>query len=386
MAASVLGSPKPATGSPIKIGLFNAEGGSVLDLPNIGDSAVAAADYANNYLGGLSGHRIEVVRCADKVDGVSATNCGNQFASDGVAAVVIGLGAQTDMMIPPVKKAGIPYFGTGVNSPLETSTPGLFFLTAGITGDIAAMAGYSKEKGYKKVAILTLQNPQALNTINLLKPKFASRGITVSETIVPQGTPDATPQVTAGLANKPDAVVVIADPTTCQSLFAGLQTAGFTGGKMIIDACLSSSMIQAIGSSGINGTAVFSGTATYAPGNESNLYNAVMSKYYPSDSKVGATYNGYVSMLGLIRAVNASGTKSVPTPSTIQSALKSSKNVPEPLGNGKTFGCGVSALAGNSVVKSTICSPYIFVSKMKGTNYGTSYQSINLKTIFQSAG
>src|SRR5215218_9900739 len=87
---SVLGEENAATGTPIKIGLYNVEGGSAVSLPQVGDAAEAAVEYANAYLGGIGGHEIEVVRCGDKADGASAAACGNQFVQEGVVAVVAG--------------------------------------------------------------------------------------------------------------------------------------------------------------------------------------------------------------------------------------------------------------------------------------------------------
>jgi len=57
-----------------------------VSIPEIGDAAEATAKYANDYLGGVGGHPIQIVRCADKADGASATACANQFVQDVRAA------------------------------------------------------------------------------------------------------------------------------------------------------------------------------------------------------------------------------------------------------------------------------------------------------------
>jgi hypothetical protein len=36
-----------------------------------------------------------------------------------------------------------------------------------------------------------------------------------------------------------------------------------------------------------------------------------------------------------------------------------------------------------SIIKSIICSPYIFVSEMQGSTYGTHYQAIDLSTVLK---
>ena len=118
---SVLGESNPATGSVVKVGLYNVEGGSRVSLPQIGDAAVAAVDYANEYLGGLAGHEIEVVRCADKADGASAAACANTFVQEGVVAVVTGQPAVTDQLVPVIQGAGIPYVGSSPSGPADRS-------------------------------------------------------------------------------------------------------------------------------------------------------------------------------------------------------------------------------------------------------------------------
>src|SRR4051794_41888289 len=86
----LLGPAEPATGSPVRIGLFNVEDNPLADLRSTGDAAAAAAAYANDHLGGLAGHRIEVVRCADKVDEAAAAACADQVLPAGGAGGVGG--------------------------------------------------------------------------------------------------------------------------------------------------------------------------------------------------------------------------------------------------------------------------------------------------------
>lgn len=164
-AADPLGDPNAAAGDPIKIGLFNVEGGSVVSQPALGDAAVAAADYANDYLGGLAGRPIEVVRCADKNDGASATACANQFVEEGVAAVVAAQPAQADLLLPTLVGAGIPYVGVSPVASAEVTTPEPFFFAAGFLGTLSAWAGYAQEQGWKSFAIFLVDTPAAVGAV-----------------------------------------------------------------------------------------------------------------------------------------------------------------------------------------------------------------------------
>ena len=99
---------KKATGTPVKIGLINNEGSSPVAEPSTGDAAVAAADYANAELGGIGGHPIQVIRCAENEDVASATACANEMVQDNVAAVDIGTTGLGNTIVPIITKAGHP--------------------------------------------------------------------------------------------------------------------------------------------------------------------------------------------------------------------------------------------------------------------------------------
>src|SRR3954452_11507424 len=334
--SAVLGDKKAATGTPVKIGLLNVEGGSAVSEPEIGDSAQAAADYANDYLGGLDGHKIEVVRCGDKADGASAAACANQFVQDGVAAVVVGQAATADTFVPVVQGAGIPYFGASPAAASELADDNAYFVSSGFLGLLAAEAVYSKQQGYKTVTMFGAENPQLVSAVNAVgKPLFQGQGVTLDLVTVPQGTADATSQVTAGTTSKPDAVSVVADATVCQSVLTALNTVGSTVPKYVNSASVAQSVLDGVGEAGIDGSVLFtSGDTNNADQEETALYMAVMQQYAPDVDIHGIAANGYLAMLGLVRAVNTTGLSGDPTPESVAAAIKGAKDVPLPIGDG----------------------------------------------------
>src|SRR5271165_6232657 len=68
--SSVFGTPKKATGTPYVFGMINDETGAVT-FPEARQGAIAAANYVNNYLGGINGHPIVIDNCTG--DGTPAT-------------------------------------------------------------------------------------------------------------------------------------------------------------------------------------------------------------------------------------------------------------------------------------------------------------------------
>jgi branched-chain amino acid transport system substrate-binding protein len=381
---SVLGPDQKATGTPVKIGLFNVEGGSRVSQPQIGDSAEAAVKYANDHLGGLNGHVIEVVRCGDKADGASAAACGNTFVQDKVAAVVAGQPATADQIVPVVTGAGIPWVGSSPSAASEITSQDSFFFGSGFFGTLAAYAQYSKDKGFKTVTMFGADNPALVASVNAIgKPLFAKVGTDFALVTIPQGTADSTSQIQAGLTRKPDAVIAVADNTVCQSILSALQTSGSTVPKMVNSSCVAQSVIDALGDSGINGSILFSTGDPSGDNQEANLYKAVMGQYAPETEATGITPTGYLSMLGFIRAVNA-GAKApgadVTTAAGAEAALKAAVDVPLPIGDGTTFSCDKSAIP-TTLVRSTICTSSVFASTYAGSTPGP-YSTIDIAQIF----
>jgi branched-chain amino acid transport system substrate-binding protein len=374
----VLGAKQVASGTPVKIGLFNAEGGSAVAFPEIGDAAVAAFNYANDYQGGLAGHRIEVVRCADKNDGASASACANQFVSEKVVGVVAGLPLNPDLVVPTVLAQGIPYVGDVPASPTELTSSETFFLSTGGIGSFKVWAQYAKQHGYQHVGIFTLDVPSAIGALQAIaKPAFDAAGIQFDVTPIPAGTSDATSQIESGLAKHPDVVALAADSTLCQSILTALQTAGNTLPVMGAGPCESQSVIQAVGADGLNGMINFELGDGVSNDKEAVLYRAIMAKYAPDIDPGGFTNVGYLSALGFVRAANAGGLTGDPTPAAVKAAIGNAKNVPLPVGRGETFSCDHSSWGADPLIKATICNTKLFQTTLDGTKERTDFTTFD---------
>jgi branched-chain amino acid transport system substrate-binding protein len=328
---------KKATGTPVKIGLINNEGSSPVAEPSTGDAAVAAADYANAELGGIGGHPIQVIRCAENEDVASATACANEMVQDNVAAVDIGTTGLGNTIVPIITKAGIPYVSATGSSSDELTTPGTFMWTGGFPADLGGMAKLAGQHGYKKVTAFVIDAPSALaGAKEIGTPAFKAAGVALSIEAVPDAVADATPQVTAGLGGQPGAVAIVADASTCTSVLQALSTVDPGIPVYANTSCLNSSTLTALGSA-MNGVKIFGRSDTQSNNPEAELYRYVMAKYYPSANPSGDSVTGYQGMLGLVRAT-ASLTGD-PTPASITTAIKAAANVPLPAGAGLTFTC-----------------------------------------------
>jgi branched-chain amino acid transport system substrate-binding protein len=335
---------KKATGTPVKIGLINNEGSSPVAEPTTGDAAVAAADYANDELGGIAGHPIQVDRCSENEDTASATACANKMVQDNVAAVVIGTTGFGNTMVPIITKAGIPYVSATGSSSAELTTPGTFMWTGGFPADLGGMAKYAAQQGIKKVTAYVINSPAALEGAQAVgAPLFKAAGVGFTIEPVPFGVADATSQVTAGLAGKPGGAAIVADAGTCTSILKALNTVSPGLPTMGNTSCLNTSTLTALGSA-MNGVKIMGRSDTQSGNAEAQLYRYVMAKYYPADSPSGDAVTGYQGMLGLVRALST--LTGDPTAATITAGIKAAANVPLPAGAGLTFTCNGKAMAG----------------------------------------
>ncbi|WP_018501839.1 ABC transporter substrate-binding protein [Parafrankia discariae] len=341
---------KAASGDPVKIGLLNTEGGPALSDPEIGDAAVAAAEYANAHLGGIAGHPIEIDRCGILEDVASSVKCANQMVEDKVAAVVVTTTGFGESIVPIITKAGIPYVSVAGASSGEFTSKNAFMWTGGFAATLSAMATYSAEQGYKKVAAFVTDVPAATGgAAKIGVPAFKAAGVEFTVVPVTPGTADATPQVTSGLAGKPDAAILIFNSTGCTTALQALSVVNPTIPKLGITGCLDPATVDAVGDA-IEGAKIFGVSSVETDDPEAQLYRTVMAKYAPKASISGYTPVGYQGMLGLIRAT-ADLTGSV-TSGSILAALAQAKDVPLPAGTGITFTCDGKQLPGLT----TVCS------------------------------
>jgi branched-chain amino acid transport system substrate-binding protein len=333
---------KKATGTPVKVGLINNEGSSPEAEPSVGDAAEAAADYANAELGGIGGHPITVTRCSENEDTASATTCANQMVQDNVDVVVIGSTGLGASMVPIITKAGIPYVSVIGSAAQELTTPGTFMWSGGYEATLTGAAKYAARHGYKKVTAFVVNVPSAIAGAHQLGvPDFKAQGVSLTVAGVPSAVPDATSQVTAGLASSPDAALIIADEGTCTSVLKALNVVNPTLPAMGISSCLTTSATQALGNA-MNGVKIFGPSAPQADDAEAKLYQYVMAKWAPKADPTGYTVTGYQSMLGLIRA--ATTLKGAATPASITAAIKAAKNVQLPAAAGLKYTCNGKAL------------------------------------------
>jgi branched-chain amino acid transport system substrate-binding protein len=371
---SVLGTPKPAKGTPLKIGYISDGGGAATDGPGEKAATGAAVKYVNEYLGGVDGRPLELVWCQTGLTPAGATDCANQMVTAKVPVVLASTPGVADPIVKVLTAANIPFFvHTAVDQSVVLSSDS--FVLTNVLGFLATPVKIAKDKGYKKVATLIIDLPVSVGPVKAIQqPMYDKAGISVDYTAVPPGTPDMTPQVQAAASKNPEMFVIIGDPTFCTAGLSALQTVGFKGTIFINSQCMSPDLAKSV--PGGTKDVLVGTTQALAVGDdhESQLYGAVMAKYAPGVAPFQTIRpNAYAVILGFARAM--SGATGEVTPDSVRSTFASAQPQPMPLLTGETFKCD------RSLYKLTpaVCSTGMAVATLDADGNPTKMQSVDTR-------
>ncbi|GAB91421.1 hypothetical protein GORHZ_131_00080 [Gordonia rhizosphera NBRC 16068] len=350
----------PATGSAVKIGFIATEGGAAVSIPELREAAEAATKYVNDNAGGITGHKIDLVVCKQQEDPTSARNCANQMVEQQVAAVLSPGTSQGPVMLPIISGAQIPFVGFNGVSPQELMSPDSSMLSPGLPGVLTSTAEYAAKNGWKNVTFIVGDTGGAPAVVQQLgDPIFTAAGVGMKSVPYPVGTADPTPQITAALANNPDAVGVISDASACISVLKTMQASHPDVKKILIPTCLEEQVIKAAGQASVDGGVGLTLIDPYSDKPDSELYRSVLAAYAPELSPSGLGSASYQLVVGLQRATN--NIQGEVNAASIKEALKTSKNVEMPAGGGITFSCDGTAFP----QLQSICSRQMLVGPVK---------------------
>jgi branched-chain amino acid transport system substrate-binding protein len=358
-ATSPLGTPKKATGSVVTIGFVSDGKSDAIDnTPEI-KAAQAAVSYANDYLGGLAGHKLALNVCETKQTPSGATDCATNMVQAKVPVVVTPVSGQSGTIYNGLKDAGIPYlqYGSIDQGVLAGPAATTFVLTNGIGTALAGPAGIAADAGVKKAGILVTDVPAASGPVSAAAPIFyKNAGVTPDVITVPVGQADMTPQIQAGISNGDGAFAMVGNPAFCTSAIKGLTTVGFKGPITVIQQCIDNTSASAT-NGGYKGVNVLTTTNTSPTNKDYRQYLAVMKKYAKGVDTGGVAPGGYASILALVVALpNLTGDV---TAQTVSAGMAAMAPTPLPLGGGITFQCNGKQVS----LAPPICSTQVLRAK-----------------------
>lgn len=335
-AAEILGEANPADGAAVKIGYVETGQTAAVDTTDEDKTATAVAKYANEHLGGLSGHEIEIVVCETKGTPAGAQECGSKFVREGVVAVVGSSPGEPEPIIEQLNSGGIPMTANLMANQVALAAKDTF-----IFGNPLAVFGtpaqYGKDNGLKRAALVVIDVPGSAGPTKTIAPLlFGNAGLKVDPVLVPPGTADMTPQIQAELKNKPDMWYVLGDPTFCSTAAKGFQTLSISENVLVDSRCVGTDAKAAL--PGLDNMKVVSSYSTDESDADWKLFTAILSEY-ASDVEVGGdSITAFQATLSLVRAVNAAAPAEV-TAAEVTKALKSADAVDYPLGAGIKVQC-----------------------------------------------
>ena len=375
---SALGAPDKATGSTVLVGWANLQGGATT-YPELTVAAQAAADYANNYLGGLHGHVIKLDTCNDIGDAASPTRCANQFIDDHDVAVAEGQVTDDATYVSDLAAAKIPWISIAATSAAAFTSPYSFVFNPSSLAFVATAVGYAQQK--HTVLQFLGDNVPAVSSVysSFVQPMAAKAGVKTGLTLITPAAPDPTPQVVAALSGKPGALVLFLDSALCATVppavVANVPSGGQRPTMFMSASCAGTTGVAADVFTGVHVPDYYGPTGTDA---ETKLYEAVMATYAPKQSTTGDVAAGYEPMLDFIRAVDASPVKLAGTSEQVTADLRSAKNVPLALELGATATCdgevfkafpsNCSAVTVTKTIESSSTSSYSVVNVAKIVN------------------
>jgi len=348
-----LGVAKAATGASVKIGYMTDGKTAGIDNSSEVPAAQAAAKYINGYLGGVGGHPIELDVCDDHETPSGATDCGNQFVTDKVPAVLYNVSGQGAPLFKVLQTANIPLIAYGsIDQSTLLAKTGAYVLTNGLVTAFAGPAKIGQMAGAKHGAEIVSDVPAASGPAKALDPiLYKNAGMTVDVIAIAPGTADPTPQIQAELNKNPDQFHIVGDVSLCTSAIKAIKTLGFTKPIIVITQCISSSSAASI-PGGYTGMKLVAANTVDPTDADVKIYLAAMKAYASSTPPFvnGVTQGGFATVLGFARAMT--GATGDITAASVASSLTSMSPQPLPFGTGITFQCNGSQVA----ITPSVCS------------------------------
>ena len=346
-APGALGTPHPATGSPVLLGLISDGGsGIVATAPLVEQGARMGVAYQNAYGDGLDGHRIELYVCENQETPAGGQACANDMVQHGVAAVIEPFTGQGPTEVPTIVKAGIPYITMSGGSSAELATSGAFDLQGGFPAILGALALQAKQQGYKKVAFLVANVPSVVQATQAIGDLvFKAAGVGFEVLAVNPGTADMTPQLQAAVSDGASALGEAGDVTFCSSFLRAYGALGLHLPRYVVATCLDPSILKSPSLDRVMDGAWLAGAGTATPHDDA-LYAALVHRYALSvNPNPNASANDLAGLLPVLSlAAIMKGSNEPVTATGILEQTEAASGVALPMFGGVSFTCNGTAI------------------------------------------
>jgi len=183
-------------GALIKIGVIGSLTGPQASSSDQGATVAPAwADWINAN-GGINGHPVQVIVMDDKGDPATAQAAGQQFISDGVAAIIVSSDNLVSAFDSAAIAKGIPLIGGASDSSDWYTKPGMFVTMTGIVPGLGAQVAVAVQYGHaKKFANLYCAEVAACAQANpILQGAAKAAGVSYTQLAISSTAPSYTAQ------------------------------------------------------------------------------------------------------------------------------------------------------------------------------------------------
>lgn len=369
----------PANGKPLRVFFFNEEGASAAaSSPESFQAAQAAVDYVNKNLGGVHGRPLQIEHCATLGTPESVTNCANKAVDAKPDVVIKGVEVASATAVPIITGAGLPYLTLNAGDPAELTNPNSFVASAGFAAQMAPVAAYAKEKGYKNVGTIYTNVPSLSTALDGTTSKlFAQEGINYVSSPVASTTGDLTPAYSALLAKKVDAVFVVTSAGQCAATLKARQSLADTHPLFMSSSCNVANVLSTVSPSVVDGTTfALLDTSAVTDDKDTQTYLAAMRAYSPTADTGSFAPTSFSAIMDFYQAMMTAPDAQSLDAASVTKTLQSTQNVPLFMGGEKQFGCATTYFTKSP----SVCTGWAFLASYKGGKYAlvNAYDSATL--------
>lgn len=357
------GEARPATGTPITVGLINTEGSPIGSFPEIRRAVEAAVEYVNTELGGVSNHPIRIESCI--TDGTQARSqaCATELLGTDPLVVLGGVDLAAGVPILILMEHGIPYVGASPVLGRELTSPGAFLLAGGAPADLLGMADYvTGELDATSVGVVYMDLPGLLDrAVEGAERVLAKRGVTDLRIVAEKAdAADFTPALSAATAADPDVILAAFDGRGCTRIMQARQALGITAPLFLPSSCASEAVLDAAGA-GAEGVYLASGFLPYDDETDPEvaLYREKLARYGDEDDLGALSQAGFSLVMSLQRAMSELDEASL-TPEGVQRVLSGADDRPGFMSHSYT--CDGKQV----LVLRAVCNPWVRLLQHRG--------------------
>lgn len=278
----------------IKIGLAAPISGAEAQYGEAFKTGAELAAKKVNDAGGINGKKIEIVTLDDKGDSNEAVNVANKFVSDkNIIGVVGHFNSSATLAAAPIYNKGqIVTVSPSSSSPKVTDAGDYIFRV--ITTDAFQadyLAKWSKEEGYKKVAIIYEQTDFGLGLSEVYTKSAKENNIEIvaNETYVAGQTKDFSTVITKVKEKQPDAIFIGGVANDAALIVQQAQKFGIKAQFIGVDSLYSNALTQ-LGGAAVQGVKLI---GFFHPGGSNKQANEFLEAYKSAYNKEPDTYAAY---------------------------------------------------------------------------------------------